>query len=44
MGIMVITSREKNPMIKCEWKQHKIQKSQKIMSSEISTKMHEKCE
>ena len=29
MGIMLISSRDKNPMIKCERKQLKIQKPQK---------------
>ena len=43
MGIMLISSRDKNPKIKCERKHLKKTKTQKILSSKISTKMHENC-
>ena len=44
MGIMLISSRDKNPKIKCERKHLKKTKTPKILSSKISTKMHENCE
>ena len=40
---MLISSRDKNPKIKCERKHLKKTKTQKILSSKISTKMHENC-
>ena len=43
MGIMLISSRDKNPKIKCERKHLKKTKTPKILSSKISTKMHENC-
>ena len=38
MGIMLITSREKNPMIKCERKQLKIQNPQKLWVQKFQLK------
>ena len=40
---MLISSRDKNPKIKCERKHLKKTKTPKILSSKISTKMHENC-
>ena len=47
MGIMLISSRDKNPMIKCERKQLKIQKPQKewVWKFQLNAwEMHENCE
>ena len=43
MGIMLIISRDKNLMIKCERKQLKIQKPQKLWVWKFQLKCIEKC-